>query len=219
MVVPNVSMNLTGYYNMSISTLSNYSLVDYIDIIKPLVIFVIGITIYSLFIFKFYRFLARKEVIKFKFGNTEGFIGIFKRIAEFFWYIINNIFLIPIFVFLWMMILVILLLLLSKNYHIQNILLTSAALVASVRVCAYYDEALSQDLAKMIPFALLGVFIVDSGFFSLDNSIKIARDIPQLWSLLLFFLIFIIVLELFLSIISGLVKVIGGSDELKKKKD
>jgi len=219
MVVPNVSMNLTGYYNMSISTLSNYSLVDYIDIIKPLVIFVIGITIYSLFIFKFYRFLARKEVIKFKFGNTEGFIGIFKRIAEFFWYIINNIFLIPIFVFLWMMILVILLLLLSKNYHIQNILLTSAALVASVRVCAYYDEALSQDLAKMIPFALLGVFIVDSGFFSLDNSIKIARDIPQLWSLLLFYLIFIIVLELFLSIISGLVKVIGGSDELKKKKD
>jgi len=33
-------------------------------ILKPLVIFVLGMVVYSIFIFKFYRFIAKKDVFE-----------------------------------------------------------------------------------------------------------------------------------------------------------
>jgi Na+/serine symporter len=39
-------------------------------------------------------------------------------------------------------------------------------MVGSVRVISYFSEDLSRDVAKMLPFAVLGVFLVDSGAFN-----------------------------------------------------
>jgi len=75
------------------------------------------------------------------------------------------------------------------------------ALVASVRVAAYYKEELSVDLAKMLPFALLGVFLVDISFFSVEHSKSILFSIPQYSETILYYLIFTIVLEFLLRIL------------------
>ncbi|MCK5177829.1 MAG: hypothetical protein KAQ92_08955, partial [Candidatus Aenigmarchaeota archaeon] len=41
----------------------NFDIHEAIEVLKPLAFFVLGMTVYAIFIFKFYRFLARKDII------------------------------------------------------------------------------------------------------------------------------------------------------------
>ena len=59
------------------------------ETLKPLVIFVIGMVIYSVFIFKFYRFIARKDIFKFDLSKYDGKkLGGLRKL----WRVILNIF-------------------------------------------------------------------------------------------------------------------------------
>jgi len=172
--------------------------------LKPLFYFILGIVFYSIFIFKFYRFLATKDLLKLdldRYNNVEhsGLKKFIKAILYPFEYMI----VIPVFIFFWFMVLTTLLVFLAKNPVIENILLISLSLVASVRITSYYDEDLSKDLAKMLPFALLGVFLVDASYFSFSESIILLKSIPSHWVLLLTYLMFIVILEFILRIIIG----------------
>jgi hypothetical protein len=170
-------------------------------ILKPLLIFAIGMAIYSVFIFKFYKFIARKDVfeLNLKRYNSSSHPFIRKTLKMIF-YIIEYILLFPVFAFFWFAILTALLSFLSKNSTIQQILLVSVAVVAVVRICAYYSEDLSKDLAKMLPFALLGIFLVDISFFTISSSLDVLKEIPSHINLLIYYLGFIIALEFILRI-------------------
>ena len=186
---------------------SSFSITEAIEILKPLVYFVIGMVIYSIFVFKFYRFLARKDIFKLNLAqyNTTSF-GFLRKIFSILFYVIEYILLFPVFVFFWFGIISLLFAFLMKEPIIQNILLVSMALVAAVRVTAYYTEELSKDLAKMMPFALLGIFLVDAAYFSYSESIVIVKQIPSTWNILLYYLIFIILLEFILRITHGVLR-------------
>ena len=60
---------------------------------------------------------------------------------------------------------------------------------------SYYKEDLSSDLAKLIPFALLAISLIDPNFFSVEATIASLSELPLLWSQILQFLVFSIVLE------------------------
>lgn len=186
---------------------SSFSITEAIEILKPLVYFVIGMVIYSIFVFKFYRFLARKDIFKLNLAqyNTTSF-GFLRKIFSILFYVIEYILLFPVFVFFWFGIISLLFAFLMKEPIIQNILLVSMALVAAVRVTAYYTEELSKDLAKMMPFALLGIFLVDAAYFSYSESLVIVKQIPSTWNILLYYLIFIILLEFILRITHGVLR-------------
>ena len=109
----------------------------------------------------------------------------------------------PLFVFFWFSILSVMIILLSKTQAVGNILLVSMALVASVRATSYYNEDLSRDLAKMLPFALLGVFLIDISIFSIFESIAMIKTLPSMWRPMVYYLGFVIGLELLLRIIHG----------------
>jgi len=89
---------------------------------------------------------------------------------------------------------------LSKSHPVGEILLIAMALVASVRVSAYYNEALSSDLAKMFPFALLAVFLVDMSLFSYGETFETLKQVPSMWKQLVYYLGFTITLEVVLAI-------------------
>ena len=88
----------------------------------------------------------------------------------------------------------------------NNILLVSIALVSTVRIAAYYNEDLSKDLAKMQPFALLGIFLIDISYFSFSASLEVIKQIPSFWKIMIYYLIFAIVLEFILRIGSGIIR-------------
>ena len=184
------------------------------SILKPLLIFVIGMAVYSVFIFKFYKFIARKDVFELnlkKYNNAKH--PIIRKTLRVVFYMIEYVLLFPVFAFFWFAILTALLSFLSKNSTIQQILLVSVAVVTVVRICAYYSEDLSKDLAKMLPFALLGIFLVDISFFTLSSSLDVLKQVPAHINLLVYYLGFIIALEFILRMGYGIKVLIFGENE------
>ena len=167
-----------------------------IEILKPLFLFVIGMVIYSVFVFKFYLFIAKRDIIEFnlKQYSTRARWAWLKKVVYLLLYIVEYILLFPIFVSVWFAVFSILLLLLSRQ-DISIILLISMAIVTTVRACSYYNEDLSKDLAKMLPFALLGVMLIDINFFSAESLLLGIYKVPSLFDTILYYLIFTIFIE------------------------
>ena len=184
----------------------NFSINEAFALLKPLSLFIMGIAIYSIFIFKFYRFVARREILKF---NVKEYSGAFGKFFYSIIYLFKYLIVFPILSFFWFIVIAGILAFLSKQSSMQIILLISIALVAVIRVTAYYTEELSKDLAKMLPFALLGVFLVDISFFSFSNSLESIKQLPSLWKTIVYYLIFIVLLEFILSIFYGIGCLIG----------
>jgi hypothetical protein len=179
------------------SATSYFSLNEALQIYQPLGIFVLGMIIYSIFIFKFYRFVARRDLFKYS-EEEESEKRWFERFLGNIGYIFKHIFVLPILIFFWFLVLSAILAFLSKQEGAQMVLLISIALIATIRVVSYYNEDLSKDLAKMLPFALLGIFLVDISFFSAETSLNALKEIPGLWNILVYYLIFLIFLEVIL---------------------
>jgi len=169
---------------------------DAIEILKPLTFFVIGMVIYSIFIFKFYRFIAKRDIVsinleKYKDAKNSFFKKLFYNIL----YVIKYLFFTPIIIFFSFVVLTIILSFLAEGLTIETILLTAIALIGAIRITAYHDEDLSRDLAKMLPFTLLGIFLVNVSYFSMPTVIELLKDIPSKLSLLVYYFLFIVIIE------------------------
>lgn len=190
---------------IDLTALSGFSISEAYLVLKPLVLFVAGMVIYSIFIFKLYRFVARREIFKLNLQKySESGLGWLKKLLSAVFYVIEYILLFPVFTFFWFIIFSVLLSFLAREQIVQNVLLVSIALVSSIRVAAYYNEDLSKDLAKMLPFALLGIFLVDISYFSFGNSLEIIKQIPSFWKIMVYYLIFAIILEFILRMSHGI---------------
>lgn len=192
-----------------ISTLTSFSLEEAYVVLEPLAIFIIGMAIYSIFIFKLYKLAATRDIFekrerykKFKEGiksKTQYTGG--KRILL---HIVEYIFFYPFIIFFFFAFFFILLVFLSRSTDISSLLLVAMAVGGAIRVTSYYSEDLSKDLAKMLPFALLAIFLVDISFFSFSASFDVLKGaifneaiiIP-----LIYYLSFIILLEFILRIL------------------
>jgi len=193
--------------NFTELALQNFTVAEAQSILLPVIQFIIGMVIYSIFIFKFYRFLAKREILELETQKYyAAYEGIVHKVFKGIFYVLENLILIPILIFFWFAVLAALLMVLSKAPP-ETILLTSAAIVATVRISAYYNENLSQDLAKMIPFALLGVFLVDITYFSINDTIATLKAMPHMLDFLLYYLLFVTLLEFILRIVHMVSKI------------
>ena len=150
---------------------------------------------------------ARKNIFELDFTkyNTSSH-PLLKKLVGFIFYVVEYVLLFPVFTFFWFIVFSVLLSFMAKSQVVGNILLVSIALVSAVRLAAYYDEDLSKDLAKMLPFALLGIFLVDISYFSFSTSIETLKLIPSFWKTMVYYLVFAIVLEFILRIGYGILK-------------
>jgi len=177
-------------------------------------IYAFSLAIYAVFIFKFYKFLAKKDIFHLeleKYSRSEhpGAKKFFAVIS----YLFKYLFIFPVVVFIWFTFIGLLLLFLSRGGNVQHTLLIAISLVGAVRICAYYTEELSRDVAKMLPFALLGVYIVDASYFNFANSVATLYTVPQHTWLLFYYFVFIILLEFFLRMVSGIKSRLSKGDE------
>jgi hypothetical protein len=183
----------------SIQRLADITFAEYLELITPLLVYVAGMSVYALFVFSFYRYLARRDLVKLRQVHyLGGVVGFLERAGHVVFNFVENIVIAPILVFFWFAFMATVLVLLSKRYSAESVMLISAAVVSVVRISAYYTEELSQDVAKMIPFALLGIFIVDMSYFDWQASLEVARQLPAFWGTLVYYLAFIVALEMIL---------------------
>jgi len=160
------------------------------------------IVLYSIFVFYFYKFLAKKDILTLNLNrfNNYSHPGVVKFFA-FIFYVIEFIILLPILIFIWFTVFSVFLLVLGQSFGLQKILLITAALVASVRIISYINSDLSEDLAKLIPLNLLAISMITPGFFNFRALIERVKEIPILLHDIIYFLVFIIAIEIMMRIV------------------
>jgi len=174
------------------------SVPDQYRVLMNLGFYTVFISIYAVFIWKFYKFLASREILSLnlKQYNHSQHPGLEKFFAVLF-FSLEYMIILPFLVLFWFTILSLFLLLLS-DVEPSQVLLIAAAIIASTRITAYIGEDLSKDLAKMFPFAVLAIFLLKPEFFNTLNFITKMGQIPALFSNILFFIIFIFGVEFIL---------------------
>ena len=141
------------------------------EALRPLALFVVSVTLYGVFVFHFYRFLARKDIFQLNLGKHSEFSHpFFRKTVTVLFYLFKSLLLFPLFVAFWFLVLAGLLLLMGKNHSIDSIMLAAIGVVAAIRICAYYNGALATDIAKIVPFALLGIMLIDSTLVRIPQS-------------------------------------------------
>lgn len=175
---------------------------------------ILGIVLYSAFVYRFYRYLAKKDLIDADFSHySEGFSGFMKRLVDGIMLIVQNILFAPFLISFWVLILAIILTLLSGGDDLYWNVLVATSVVGAVRVISYFSEDLARDVAKMLPFAVLGVFLVDSGAFNWEAVSLLWDQLGDFATSFASSMLLVIILETTLRVIVTLKQIISPPDE------
>ena len=184
---------------------------DALDLLWPVTVYLLGLTAYAVFVFKFYRFVAARDMFKLDLSKYQE--SRFRWVRAFLHIILYTgkyIILFPVFAFFWFAVLTLILTFLSKDRAFSDILLLALATVSTIRVTAYYNEDLSRDLAKILPFAVLAIFLIDATFFTVSESLDVLQGTRDYSENILYYLVFLIALEFVLRVIKGVVMLLVG---------
>lgn len=169
-------------------TVLNFSIQDLLKgdttALIPILYLIISVAIYSIMIWHFYRYVARRDCFLIT-NNKHPCVTSF---CKYF-------FIFPLVAFLFFAGFSTMLLFLTKSYSLEVILSTSFGLIVAIRLTAYYSEDLSKDVAKMLPFALLGIVLVDPSYFSVESILLKFQQLPQFFSQIIQYIIVIIFVE------------------------
>lgn len=166
------------------------------QLLWPVLVVVLGMTAYAVFVFKFYRFVAARDMFGLDLSQNDAVRdAVIWDLIFLIWYAVRFLVLFPAFAFFWFAVLTLILVFLSENRELSQVLLIAMATVSAIRVSAYYNEELSRDLAKILPFAVLGVFIIDTSFFNIQSSIDTLQEISAHRETIAYYLIFLVALE------------------------
>lgn len=184
-----------------------FDLMHAYETLGPLALIIGAITVYGIFVFNFYRFLARKDIITLDLQkhNQAKRPALRKTISVIF-YVFTCLMLYPVFVFFWFAVMAFLLYLLSRNQSIEVVMLVAMGVVGAIRISSYYKEALATDISKILPFALLGIMLIDNSLIKVVESTESVRQAALQWEIvvsLIYYLAFVVSLELLLRMISG----------------
>jgi hypothetical protein len=185
---------LLNAYNLLLTTLppSAQKFVGFLFI-------VILVVVYSIFIWKFYKSISTKNLFELnlnKYNKTEH--PVMSKTLAIIFYIIEYLMVFPFLIFIWFAVFTIFLIFLTENLEIGALLLISATVIASIRLTSYYRKKLSEDLAKLIPFTLLAVSLLNPQFFSIERVFNQFQELSLIPGEILIYLVFIIILEVIL---------------------
>ena len=174
--------------------LNGYALGFY-EVVLPVILLSAAIVIYASLVGASYKTMSKRDLFKFeriKKARKENrgnpiisfFIGIFEYFAIF-----------PIIVVLWFALLSALLFILSENLNAEALLTISIAIVGSTRMLSYFNEEIAVDVAKLFPLVLLGVFLLEPGFFHLDLFYSRIGELPVLIPLIAHYMAVPVIIE------------------------
>jgi len=161
------------------------------------------IVVYSIFVWKFYQSVSRKNLVKLNLNqyNKVEHSGLAKLLAVVF-YFFEYLLILPFFIFLWFAFLTLFLIFLNEGLSTSALLIISGTLITAIRITSYYKEDLAKDIAKLIPFTLLGIFLLSPDFFSIERILGVFSEIPLLFEQIFFYFLLIFIIELVLRIFS-----------------
>jgi hypothetical protein len=195
-VVGNLSTGIADFYNIFLSGMPSGT-----QKIINLLLVVILVVIYAILIWKFYRWISKREILKLSVwiksrtsspGGSKFLGGIF--------YLIENLVFLPVIIFLWFLFVTIFLIFLTQGMEVGTVLTLSAIIITAIRMSSYYKEEVARELAKMLPLTLLAVALTQYGTFNFSEIIKNISLIPNYISEIWIYFIFIFVVEFILTL-------------------
>lgn len=175
--------------------------------IFTIIIFLLLIVLYSVFVWKVYRAVSRKDVLALNLQKYNSFEHpTLEKMLAALLYFMEYIIFFPFLIFFWFAVFALVLLIFSDGLDVHQTLLLSAAVVGAIRVCAYYKEDLSREIAKLLPFTILGIMILTPGFLSIERAISSLNQVPE----------FIISAGYYIAVIIGLEIVLRFLDLFKR---
>ena len=192
-------------------------LVDFGRETYPTLMAIIAIAVYSGFVFMFYRILAKKDLLTLDLSKyADDFGGKVKKYLRSMLFVVQYIVVVPILIAFWTLVLAVILTLLSDSSdHTRNALIATSV-VGAVRILAYWTEDLSRDVAKMLPFAVLGVYLVSSTSVQWSAFQELLESLPELAKSFFSSLVLLAILETLLRIVTTLKRI--RSKRWKRKK-
>ncbi|HUW43453.1 MAG TPA: hypothetical protein VMV95_00620 [Bacillota bacterium] len=170
-----------------------------------LFLLVLLIVIYSVFVWKLYRFIGTKNIFKFDLNKyNKSAKPFFTKLIAAGFYLLEYIFLIPFIIFFWYFIFTFFLILfVEEAVTISTILFISAIAIAAIRMSSYlpkYGENLARELAKVLPFTFLAVSVLNPNIFTniVERVSSRLGEISSFFQGIVTYLIFIILLEIIL---------------------
>jgi hypothetical protein len=215
-LIEEVISGINQAYGLLISSLPSFA-GNFIN----LFLIVALIFIYAVFIWKLHKFISTKNILGLNLNqyNKSSFPFLAKLIAGMFFFI-EYIVILPFLIFFWYVIFALFLIFLTEDLSINSILVLSAVIVASVRMTSYipnYGEKLAADLAKLLPFTLLAVSLLSPGFFNFETILSQLSQLPEFFSQITSYLIFIMILEIILRFFDFVFSLFGLEEEVTEE--
>jgi hypothetical protein len=212
-VVGNFTAPVVEIYNVFITSLPAWA-----QSFVSLFFLIIVVFFYVLFIWKFYRFIATKNIFGLNLNkyNTSDNPFLTKLLAGGF-YFLEYIIILPFIIFFWFAIFTFFLILLTDSLEVGAVLTIAAIIVAVVRMCCYYKEDLAKDLAKLLPFTLLAIALLNQGFFNFERIVGHLTALPSFLDKIIIYLAFIVALEIILRLFDFIFSLFGLEEPEKQE--
>lgn len=171
---------------------------------------ILAISAYSIFVFIFYRNLAKRDLITLNLDKySNNLTGKIKKYIKSITFVIQYILIIPILLTFWTLVLAIILTLLSSDADHSRNALIATSVVGSVRILSYWTEDLSRDVAKMLPFGVLGVFLVGDAQVQVSEIRELLQSLEEIATSFVSSLFLIAVVEGVLRSITSIINLIS----------
>lgn len=177
------------------------------SVVLPLFGLVISIALYSIFIWHFYRFIARRDCFKISNGNHPRLISFSKYFLIY-----------PFVAFLFFTGFSIVLMFLTNSSDLGVVLSTSFAVIMAIRITAYYSRDLAKDVAKMLPFALLALVLIDPSMFAIEDMVAKFNSLPEFFTVAVQFIVFIVLAEWIMRILLAIKYMFFPKQEFEENK-
>lgn len=163
--------------------------------LQTLLIYGIGIAVYTVIVFAFYQPLSAREPY-----HTKAKPGWRGRVIH----VLEDVFVFPLMSFAYFAVLALSLFFLSKSQTTAQILLLSMGVVVGVRVTAHIHAFASVDLAKLLPWSLFAIILVDPGYLSFSATLARVGEAARMAPVLVQYFVLFILIEATLRGLRGL---------------
>ena len=186
---------------MIIDALRGLSFDMALEHMRPAIMFALVLAAYTMTVFYFCRFISKRDVIRFQYAGLRSLVArnTALRVLLFSWiWSIRYGVLFPLVAYGWFIMLTVMMAILYNSREPAQLILISMSVITAVRVTAYLDEDLSRDIARILPFALLGLFIASFNDIEIGATVRLLRESVQEWERLLYYWVYVILQELVL---------------------
>ena len=175
-----------------------------------ILLLVVIVVLYSVFIWKLYRFISRKDFLQLDLNkyNTSDH-AVYTHLIAGSLYLLEYIIISPFLIFFWFAVFAVFLIIMTQGNSILTILTVSTIIVSAIRITSYYDEDLSKELAKLLPLTLLAISLITPTFFQSGRIINELNRLPEFFGNIIFYLVFIFILETILRFLDFVMSLLG----------